>query len=259
MHFTKMQGAGNDYIYVNGFAERIENPEKLARFLSDRHFGVGADGLIILAKSDVADFRMIMYNSDGSRGEMCGNGIRCAVAYAYKYGIVKNRQVLVETDAGNRRVYVGEKSLLVNMGEPENLEGKIPDISFVKGTITAKRVSTGNPHFVVFVEDLKDVILSEAGPRLETAPEFPDKANIEFVQMSDAGHMLLKVWERGSGETLSCGTGTCAAAYAAFNLGFADDRLVVYNPGGTLEVIKKENTLWLSGPAEFVFEGEWRL
>ncbi len=256
MHFTKMQGAGNDYIYVNGFAERLENPEKLAVRLSDRHFGVGADGLIILTKSDIADFRMVMYNSDGSRGKMCGNGIRCATAYACKYGIVKRDKAVIETDSGIRHVYVQGENFLVNMGVPIVEEGKIPDISFIKGAILGMRVSTGNPHFVVFVEDLKDIILGEAGPRLEMAPEFADRANIEFVQMMDRKKARMLVWERGSGATLSCGTGTCAAAFAAFKLGLADDRLVVYNPGGALEVSKNKDTLWLSGPVQFVYEGD---
>lgn len=259
MHFTKMQGAGNDYIYVNGFAEKIENPERAAVILSDRHFGVGADGLIILEKSEIADFKMVMYNSDGSRGRMCGNGIRCAVCYACKYGIVKTDCALVETDSGVKQVFVKGESFLVDMGMPSFDKGEKPDISFIDGVYASARVDVGNPHFVVFVRDIESVRLKEWGSRLENAPEFPDRANIEFVQMVDAEHMQLLVWERGSGATLSCGTGTCAAGYAAFNIGLAKERLSVINPGGVLEVIKNRDTLMLAGPAEFVFEGDMQL
>jgi diaminopimelate epimerase len=254
-----MQGAGNDYIYVNGFAEEIKNPAMLVVKLSDRHFGVGADGLIILQPSEVADFKMKMYNADGSEGAMCGNGIRCAVHFAMKYGIVKGKTAVVETAAGIRHVRRENDGFLVDMGQPLFLtEQKKPDISEIPGVYETMSVSMGNPHFVIFVANLDDICVSRTGPLLEHAPQFKDGANIEFVQILDETHMKLCVWERGSGETLACGTGTCAAVAAALKSGLMmNEHVVVCNPGGTLEVIKKENTLWLFGPAEFVFEGIW--
>lgn len=257
MQFTKMQGAGNDYIYVNGFAEHITAPDMLAVKISDRHFGVGADGLIILKPSAVADFKMAMYNADGSEGKMCGNGIRCAVLYAVKYGIVRKEPAIVETAAGIKRVFREGDLLRVDMDQPVFEDGEKPDISTIYGAYASMRVSMGNPHFVIFVKDLNGVSVEQEGQRLEYAPEFADRANIEFVQMLDEEHMKLRVWERGSGETLACGTGTCAAAAAAQHLGYGKDRIVVCNPGGVLEVIREEDTLWLLGPAGFVFDGVW--
>ncbi len=257
MQFTKMQGAGNDYIYVNGFAEQVSRPALLAAKISDRHFGVGADGLIILQPSETGDFKMKMYNADGSEGAMCGNGIRCAVRYAVKYGIVKKNPAVVETASGLRRVFWKGEKLWVDMGTPFFEKGKKPDISGIPGAYASMRVSMGNPHFVIFVKDMETVKLGQDGARLEYAPEFPDRANIEFVQMLDEGHMKLRVWERGSGETLACGTGTCAAAAAAQRLQYGKSHIFVCNPGGVLEVKKEEDTLWLSGPAGFVFEGVW--
>lgn len=257
MHFTKMQGAGNDYIYVNGFAEQISHPTMLAVKISDRHFGVGADGLIILQPSEVADFKMAMYNADGSEGRMCGNGIRCAVLYAVKYGIVKKKPALVETAAGIKKVFWESERLRVDMGQPFFEAAKKPDISTIHGAYASMRVNMGNPHFVIFVKDLEEVCVEQEGQRLEYAAEFPDRSNIEFVQMLDEGHMKLRIWERGSGVTLACGTGTCAAVAAAQHMGLGKERIAVCNPGGVLEVIKKKDTLWLLGPARFVFEGEW--
>lgn len=257
MQFTKMQGAGNDYIYVNGFAERISEPDMLAVKISDRHFGVGADGLIILQPSEVADFKMAMYNADGSEGKMCGNGIRCAVLYAIKYGIVKKAPAIVETAAGVKRVFWEGDLLRVDMEKPIFEDEEKPDVSTIPGAYASMRVSMGNPHFVIFVQDLDAVPVEQEGQRLEYAPEFTDRANIEFVQMLDQNHMKLRVWERGSGETLACGTGTCAAVAAAQHFGYGKDRISVCNPGGVLEVIRKEDTMWLLGPARFVFDGVW--
>jgi diaminopimelate epimerase len=253
-----MQGAGNDYVYVNGFAEEVNNPAMLAVKISDRHFGVGADGLIILQPSEVADFKMKMYNADGSEGAMCGNGIRCAVYYAMKYGIVRNEAAMVETAAGIKRVERRQDEFLVDMGQPCFLPNPKPDCSFLRGVYETMSVSMGNPHFVAFVRNLDEICVNQAGPRLEHAPEFHDGVNIEFAQILDDTHIKMRVWERGSGETLACGTGTCAAAAAALKAELLhQNHIVVCNPGGSLEVIKKENTLWLSGPAEFVFEGSW--
>lgn len=257
MRFTKMQGAGNDYIYVNGFAEKISDPGMTAVQISDRHFGVGADGLIILQPSEIADFKMAMYNADGSEGRMCGNGIRCAVLYAVKYGIVRREPAVVETAAGIKNVFWEHDRLRVDMGQPVFDDGKKPDISTLPGAYASMRVSIGNPHFVVFLRNLSAVRIELEGQRLEYAPEFEDRCNIEFVQMLDEEHMKLRVWERGSGETMACGTGTCAAAAAAQRLGLGRDRVAVCNPGGILEVIKREDTLWLLGPARFVFDGVW--
>lgn len=257
MRFTKMQGAGNDYIYVNGFAEHVSEPEMLAVRMSDRHFGVGADGLIILLPSAAADFKMAMYNADGSEGEMCGNGIRCAVLYAVKYGIVRTEPARVETAAGIRRVFWRGDALRVDMEKPVFEEAPKPDVRAIPGAYASMRVRVGNPHFVVFVKDLSAVPFEREGQRLEYAPEFLDRANIEFVQILDEAHMKMRVWERGSGETLACGTGTCAAAAAAQKLGYGTDRIVVCNQGGVLEVVRKEDALWLSGPARFVFDGVW--
>jgi diaminopimelate epimerase len=257
MEFTKMQGAGNDYIYVNGFTQEVPDPAALAVQMSDRHFGVGADGLIVLRPSEQADFAMEMYNADGSRGAMCGNGIRCAVRFALDEGIAEALPVSVQTLSGVRQVYKLGTHFCVDMGAYALDSTVKPELSGVKGVAASLGVNVGNPHFVLMVSDLKEICLEKDGPAIARSPVFPDGVNVEFVQVVDETHLRMQVWERGSGRTLACGTGTCAAAITAWNFGFCKERVMVDNPGGTLEVRRKNNTLWLLGPADYVFRGTW--
>ncbi|MDR0286179.1 MAG: diaminopimelate epimerase, partial [Clostridiales bacterium] len=231
MKFVKMQGTGNDYIYVNCLNEQLENPEKAAVRLSDRHFGIGSDGLILICKSGDADFRMDMYNVDGSRAEMCGNGIRCLGKYVYDHGLTEKELVTVETLSGIKTLKLiteGGKccSVIVDMGIPELLADIIPVIwksnSVINRELTIEDevykitcVSMGNPHVIIFVEDVDKIDIERLGPLFENNAIFPNRVNTEFVQVMDSGRLKMRVWERGSGETLACGTGACAAVVAA--------------------------------------------
>ena len=231
MKFTKMHGLGNDYVYVNCFEEKIDNPPAVARFVSDRHFGIGSDGLIMINPSKTADFEMEMYNADGSRGEMCGNGIRCVAKYVYDYGLTDKTQISVETLGGIKyldlTVEDGKVSLVkVDMGKPELEADLIPIISEREQVIDEPievdgkeyhmtGVSMGNPHAVIYVDDVKGLDLEKIGPKFENHERFPKRINTEFVHCIDRQTVEMRVWERGSGETLACGTGACAVAVSS--------------------------------------------
>jgi diaminopimelate epimerase len=277
MKFTKMHGCGNDYVYVNCFEEKVENPGKLAEFVSDRHFGIGSDGLILICPSEVADVRMAMFNADGSEGEMCGNGIRCVGKYAYDYGLVNKNEITVETKAGIKTLTLtvenGKVTLVkVNMGAPILEASKIPVI-FDKEQVINEPVivqgkeyrftcvSMGNPHAVTFVEDTASLPLQEMGPYFEHHEMFPERVNTEFVQLINKNEVNMRVWERGSGETLACGTGTCATVVACVKNGYTDNHVTVHLIGGDLEIEYDQtaDTVWMTGPATVVFDGEIEL
>lgn len=276
MRFTKMQGLGNDYVYVNCFKEKIDNPPELARRISDRHFGVGSDGLIMINPSDKADFEMEMYNADGSRGEMCGNGIRCVAKYVYDYGLTDKTSISVETLGGIKyldlTVQDGKVKLVkVNMGRPELAPLKVPVAA--EGdravdepiTVDGKEyrmtcVSMGNPHAVIFTDrDIRELPLEEIGPKFENHERFPKRVNTEFVRVLDRRTAEMRVWERGSGETLACGTGACAVAVACVLNGLTEDEVTVRLLGGDLQIKwdRENDIVYMTGPAEVVFDGEW--
>ena len=276
MRFTKMQGLGNDYVYVNCFQEKIENPPELARKISDRHFGVGSDGLIMINPSDKADFEMEMYNADGSRGEMCGNGIRCVAKYVYDYGLTDKTSISVETLGGVKyldlTVKDGKVKLVkVDMGKPELEPSKVPVIAEGDRAVDAPIdvdgeeyrmtcISMGNPHAVVFVDcDVRELPLEEIGPKFENHERFPKRVNTEFVRVLDRHTAEMRVWERGSGETLACGTGACAVAAACALNGHTEDEVTVKLLGGDLHIRwdRENDTVYMTGPAEVVFDGEW--
>lgn len=274
MKFTKMHGTGNDYIYVNGFEEKLENPSEAAVKLSDRRFGIGSDGLILILPSDVADCRMEMFNADGSIGKMCGNGIRCVAKYVYDRGLVKKDVLRVETRSGVKtlqlRVEDGKvASVRVNMGQPELDPEKIP-VLFSKDRMVDEEVYTpsgnvwrvtcvsmGNPHAVIFVDDVEGLNLPAIGPEMEKHAMFPERANIEFAQVTGSHEVQMRVWERGSGETLACGTGACACAVASVLTGKTDRDVTVHLRGGDLHIFWDPDTddVYMEGPAAFVFDG----
>lgn len=273
MKFTKMHGCGNDYVYINCFEEKIENPTELAIKVSNRHFGVGSDGLILICPSDKADFRMDMYNADGSQSEMCGNGIRCVGKYVYDYGLTNKDEVSVETLAGIKylkfQIEDGKvKMITVDMGEPELIAANVPVISKNEKAIDEEIivdgvayymtcVSMGNPHSVVFVDSTSEFPLEEIGPKFESHERFPRRVNAEFVQVLSENEVNMRVWERGTGETLACGTGTCATAVACILNGKTKDEVKVHLLGGDL-IIKWDrdtNHIYMTGPAEVVFDG----
>lgn len=273
MKFTKMQGLGNDYVYVNCFEEKIENPPAVARYVSDRHFGIGSDGLIMINPSEVADFEMEMYNADGSRGEMCGNGIRCVAKYVYDYGLTDKTQISVETLGGIKyldlTVEDGKVVLVkVDMGKPELKSDLIPIISENEKVIDEPievdgqvyhmtGVSMGNPHTVIYVDDVKNLDLEKVGPKFENHERFPKRINTEFVHCIDRNTVEMRVWERGSGETLACGTGACAVAVASILNNLTDTRVTVKLLGGDLQIEwdLEKNHVFMTGPAKVVFDG----
>ena len=277
MKFTKMQGMGNDYVYVNCLQETIENPSELAKKISDRHYGVGSDGLIMINPSDKADFEMEMYNADGSRGEMCGNGIRCVAKYVYDYGLTDKTSISVETLAGIKyldlTVEDGKVVLVkVDMGKPMLRPEEVPVVSekeeVIDEPITVDGqeyrmtcVSMGNPHAVVFIDqDVKEFPLETVGVKFENHERFPKRVNTEFVNVLDRHTAQMRVWERGSGETLACGTGACAVAVACALNGLTEDEVTVKLLGGDLQIKwdREKNTVYMTGPAEVVFDGEWK-
>ena len=277
MKFTKMQGIGNDYVYVNCLQETIENPSELAKKISDRHYGVGSDGLIMINPSDTADFEMEMYNADGSRGEMCGNGIRCVAKYVYDYGLTDKTSISVETLAGIKyldlTVEDGKVVLVkVDMGKPMLRPEEVPVVSekeeVIDEPITVDGqeyrmtcVSMGNPHAVVFIDqDVKEFPLETVGVKFENHERFPKRVNTEFVNVLDRHTAQMRVWERGSGETLACGTGACAVAVACALNGLTEDEVTVKLLGGDLQIKwdREKNTVYMTGPAEVVFDGEWK-
>lgn len=271
--FTKMQGLGNDYVYVycGDCNVSTSSMSSLARFVSDRHFGVGGDGLILIGESDVADFKMRIFNSDGSEAEMCGNGIRCVGKFVYDKGLTDKREISVETLAGIKKIWLNVedkevKSVRVDMGEPVlecakipvNSEDRVIDIKADDREFCVSCVSMGNPHGVTVVEDLENFNIEKYGPILECDKHFPNRANIEFVSILDRKNIKMRVWERGSSETLACGTGACATMVACNLNGFVENKVNVHLLGGTLEIEwnKENNHVYMTGSAKTVFEGE---
>ncbi len=277
MNFTKMHGCGNDYVYIDGASQQISQEDKprVVRFLSDRHFGVGGDGAIFINPSDVADFEMEMYNADGTRAEMCGNGIRCVAKYVYDKGLTDKRQLSI-VSAGQVKyleLTVDEENRVsrvrVNMGNPILEPQRIPvalsgeravDVPIWVGEQEYRMtcVSMGNPHAVVFVENVGDMELEQIGSMFERHELFPNRTNTEFVEVVDRRHVKMRVWERGTGETLACGTGCCATAVACVLNGLTDNQVTVEVLGGEIEVTwdREENLVYMTGPATTVFEGE---
>ncbi len=269
-----MHGIGNDYVYINAINEDIFDGSELAIKLSNRNYGIGSDGLILIKSSDIADFYMDMYNLDGSKGKMCGNGIRCVGKYVYDKGLTNKDKIRVETGSGIKDLTLhiegGKvKSVTVDMGQAITNPKDIPVISDGKEIIgmpieiggrnfEMTCVSFGNPHAVVFVEDTKAINLEKIGPIFEHHKMFPDRVNTEFVQVIDKNRIRMRVWERGSGETLACGTGACASAYASIRNGKTSNKVTVELLGGELiiEYDKKSNRVFMTGPAVTVFEGE---
>ena len=278
MKFTKMHGIGNDYVYVKCFEETVENPREVAKFVSDRHFGIGSDGLILIKPSKVADCYMDMYNADGSNSAMCGNGIRCVAKYIYDYGITDKTEVDVETAAGIKHIVLTIKDgkvekARVDMGEPILKPELVPVVG--EGEMLVNEpilvdgeeyrmtcVSMGNPHAVVFLEeDVKTLEIEKIGPKFENHERFPERVNTEFMYVIDRNTMNLRVWERGSGETWACGTGTCASVVAAVLNGHTERNVLVHLLGGDLEILwdEKDNHVYMTGPATTVFDGEIEL
>ena len=275
MKFTKMHGCGNDYVYVDCTKKRLDNPEKVSEFVSDRHFGIGSDGLILINPSEVADFEMAMYNADGSRGEMCGNGIRCVAKFVYDKGLTDKTTITIETLAGIKTLDLTVKNgavetVKVNMGSPELKSELIPVVSDKEKVVDEKVtvdgveysitcVSMGNPHCVTFLEqDVRTLDLPKIGPSFENNEIFPKRINTEFVNIIDRTHLRMRVWERGSGETLACGTGACATAVAAIVNGYCDDTVDIELLGGHLSIQydRDANLVFMTGPATIVYDGE---
>lgn len=276
MKFTKMHGCGNDYVYVNCFEETVDNPAAVARFVSDRHYGIGSDGLILIKPSEIADCEMDMYNLDGSQGAMCGNGIRCVAKYVYDYGIVKKKNISVATKSGIKYLDLSVRNgkavtVKVNMGSPILSPKEIPFVSEkeqvinepldIEGeTFHITAISMGNPHGIVFMDDINSLEIEKIGPKFENHIAFPDRVNTEFVKVLDRHTVQMRVWERGSGETLACGTGACAVAVASILNGHVDgdSPVTVRLLGGNLEIFwnRQENLVYMTGPATTVFDGE---
>lgn len=275
MKFTKMQGAGNDYVYVNCFEEKVENPAEMAQKVSNRNFGIGSDGLILIMPSTVADVRMRMFNSDGSESEMCGNGIRCVAKYAYDHGIVAEKEITAETGAGILTLQLFTNAankverVRVNMGEPRLVRAEIPmlgdaasrvvdePLNILHSTFKITCVSMGNPHCVIFVDDVEDFPVEKYGPLIENHEMFPRRTNVEFVQIISRTEVRQRTWERGAGETLACGTGASAVTVACVLNGLTERRIVNHLSGGDLEMEWPENgPVFMTGPAVQVFTGE---
>ena len=276
MRFTKMHGAGNDYVFVNCFEETVGDPAEVARRISPRHFAVGADGLILITPSETADVGMRMFNADGSEAEMCGNGVRCVAKYAYDHGLCRKEEIAVETKAGLRtlRLVIEDgvaTGATVNMGRPRLRRRDIPmagpdsdrvvDEELIVGDVALRVtcVSMGNPHCVVPVGSLDDVAWRELGPRIENHAAFPERTNVHFVRVISPEEAEVAVWERGSGATLACGSGASAVCVALNLLGRTGRRLLAHLPGGDLELEWREDDdcVYLTGPAAEAFTGEW--
>ena len=278
MKFTKMQGAGNDYVYVNGFVEQIEDPAKLSIAISNRHFGIGSDGLVLILPSETCDFRMRMFNSDGSESEMCGNATRCIGKFVYEKGLTDKTELTLETLAGVKRLTLNLEdgkvpSVRVDMGEPILAPKLIPinlldetsivnyPIALESRKVNITAVSMGNPHAVIFMDSLEELDIQKSGPKVEHHPLFPRRTNTEFAQVISPTHIKMRVWERGAGETLACGTGACATAVAAVLNGKTERKVTLELLGGNLEIewSEDDNHVYMTGPAVTVFEGEWML
>ena len=274
MYFTKMHGLGNDYVYVNCFVEYVREPGSLARFVSDRHFGIGSDGLILICPSEKADFRMEIFNADGSRAEMCGNGIRCLAKYVYEQGMTKKKELQIETLAGIRRLWLQTTGNLVDqvtvdMGYPVLQADKIPIISENSRVIMEKitihqtdyqmtGVSMGNPHAVIYVNRVKGIDINRMGPEFEYHGRFPRRINVEFAEVLGRNSLRVRVWERGAGETMACGTGACAAVVASVLNDLTERQVSVQLEGGELTVLwsDEDGKVYMTGPAETVYNGE---
>ncbi len=274
MKFTKMEGLGNDYVYVNGFTESVSNKPEVVRRLSDRHFGIGGDGVIFINPSENADFEMEMWNADGTRSEMCGNGIRCVGKYVYDHGMTDKTSLVIES-AGMLKyldltVENGKVSMVrVNMGTPELTAVNVPVVSDNEQVIDEPIevcgkeyrmtcVSMGNPHAIIFMDDVKNLEIEKIGPYFEKHERFPKRVNAEFVEVIDRNTVKMRVWERGTGETLACGTGSTATAVACALNGLTEDKVTVKLLGGDLliEWDREKNLAYMTGPATTVFEGE---
>lgn len=281
LKFTKMEGIGNDYVYIDAINQIIDNPSELSKKVSDRHFGIGSDGLILISKSDKADFKMNIYNPDGSEAEMCGNGIRCVGKFVYDKGLTDKTKVTIETLAGIKILELildnGKVSLVkVDMGEPILEAFKIPvlnynertsfdGISYVDTSINLDDkskfftcVSMGNPHAVCFISNVSNINIGKLGPTVENDNNFPNKTNVEFIEIISKNEINMRVWERGTGETLACGTGACASVIASILNGYTDRKVTVNLLGGKLEILwnKEDNHVYMKGPARTVYEGE---
>lgn len=275
MKFTKMHGCGNDYIYMDCTKAPLADPNGTAKRLSDRHFGIGSDGLILICPSDVADFRMAMYNADGSEGAMCGNGIRCVAKFCYDKGLTNQTHLAIETKAGIKYLDLTVENgavtkVKVDMGAPVTAADQIPVVGFGAEVIgqpvsvggqdwTMTCVSMGNPHAVVWCDDVAGLDIEAIGPQFEHHPMFPDRVNTEFAQVLDRHNVQMRVWERGSGETWACGTGACATAVACYRNGLTDRKVTIHLLGGDLEIEVTPDTVLMTGPATTVFEGEVEL
>lgn len=275
MQFTKMHGAGNDYVYVNGFEQQVSNPAALAPVISDRHFGVGSDGLILILPSDKADLRMRMFNADGSESEMCGNGVRCVAKYGYDHNLTRKDEVTVETGAGvlHLKLFIGGDGLVervrVNMGRPRLLPSEIPvDLPGERVVDTPLEVAgrsyrmtcvgMGNPHATIYVDDVAAIDLATVGPQIEHHAVFPRRTNVHFVKVHSPQEVTIRTWERGSGITLACGTGASAVCVAGVLTGRTGRRILAHLPGGDLELEWAEDeSVLLTGPAVEVFSGNW--
>ena len=273
MIFTKMHGLGNDYVCINCFRERVEDPPGFARTLCDRHYGIGADGLILICPSKVSDFKMEIYNSDGSVAGMCGNGIRCLGKCVYDYRLTGKETLSIETKSGIRNMHLHIQDgkacgAMVDMGVPRLNAHSIPILSekdlVINDPIEVQKknyrmtgISMGNPHAVIFSEEINGISLEETGRELEFHPRFPERANIEFCHVTARNRMEIRVWERGVGETLACGTGACAAVVASVLNDLTDEEVIVKLLGGELSVRwdRKVNHVFLEGPAVKVFDG----
>lgn len=275
MKFTKMQGIGNDYIYVNCFEEKVDDPERVSQIVSDRHFGIGGDGLVLIMPSEKADFRMRMFNADGSEGNMCGNATRCIGKFVYDNGLTDKTEITLETKSGIKYLTLypenGKvKTVLVNMGKavltPADIPMKAEGESFINKPIDVlgsevyiTAVSMGNPHAVTYVDDVMSLDLEKIGPAFENHPIFPERVNTEFIKVLDSHTIQMRVWERGSGETWACGTGACAVAVASVKNGYFKngEEITVKLRGGDLFITySTDGTVLMRGAAETVFTGE---
>ena len=274
MKFTKMHGIGNDYVYVNCFEESVKNPAEVSKFVSDRHFGIGSDGLILISPSAIADFRMNIYNADGSQAETCGNGIRCVAKYVYDYGLTDKTEISVETLAGIKYLRLQVEngkvaSVEVNMGapilEPKEIPVAVEESPVVNVPVEVKGkiyhmtcVSMGNPHAIIFMNNVKDLDIAAIGPYFENHTVFPKRTNTEFVEVLDRNTVNMRVWERGSDETLACGTGACATTVACILNDKTENEVTVHLLGGDLKIRwdREANQVYMTGPATVVFDGE---
>jgi diaminopimelate epimerase len=271
MKFTKMHGAGNDYVYVDAFKERVPDPSALSIAISDRHTGIGSDGLILIAPSKKADFRMIMFNADGSEGSMCGNGIRCIGKYVFDHGLTKKKAITVETGSGTVSLDLHARGgridqVTVDMGPARPVpkefhvraDGVQPLLEEACEGFRGFVASMGNPHFVVPVDSIETAPVTTKGPLIERHPDFPSRVNVEFVQILSKTHVQQRTWERGSGETFACGSGACAVGFALSRRGLTDPHVRIDLTGGTLQIeVESDGRVFMTGPAVEVYSGEF--